>query len=193
VPLTARDRTLLTELLAGRSGSWKSFVDRFAGLVVQVIRHTAHAHSLKLNQDDIDDLCADTWAELLSRDMAALRGFRGRCSLATYMAVIVRRIVVRKLTQHRFRTAMGHVNAHQAAIEQASAEPPAIRQIEAADEVETLMQRLPSDLARLARLFYLDQLSYREIAERLSLPVNSIGPMLSRLRQTLSVQNRASR
>jgi RNA polymerase sigma-70 factor (ECF subfamily) len=193
VPLTARDRTLLTELLAGRSGSWKSFVDRFAGLVVQVIRHTAHAHSLKLNQDDIDDLCADTWAELLSRDMAALRGFRGRCSLATYMAVIVRRIVVRKLTQHRFRTAMGHVNAHQAAIEQASAEPPAIRQIEAADEVETLMQRLPSDLARLARLFYLDQLSYQEIAERLSLPVNSIGPMLSRLRQTLSVQNRASR
>jgi RNA polymerase sigma-70 factor, ECF subfamily len=192
VPLTDRDREVLTELLAGRSGSWKSFVDRFAGLVVQVISHTAHAHSLKLTQDDIDDLCADTWTELLSRDMAALRNFRGRCSLATYMAVIVRRVVVRKLTQHRFRTAMGHINAHQAAIERASAEPPEIREVEAADEVESLMKRLPQDVARLARMFYLDELTYQEIAHRLNKPVNSVGPMISRLRKSLRSRGKST-
>ena len=185
MPLTERDRTLLTELLSGRSGSWKSFIDRFGGLVVEVIRHTAHSHSLKLNQDDVDDLCADTWAELLARDMAALRTFRGRCSLATYIAVIVRRVVVRKLTQHRFRNAMGHVVAHQAAIERASAEPPQIRHVEAKDEVESLMTRLPHAAARLARMFYIDELSYREIATKLNAPVNTIGPMLTRLRNLL--------
>ena len=99
MPLTNLDRKLLTDLLNGQSGAWKLFVDRYTPLVLQVIQHTAHAHSLKLNADDVEDLCADTMTELLVRDMAALRTFRGRCSLATFLGVIARRIVVRKLAE----------------------------------------------------------------------------------------------
>ena len=73
MPLTDIDRKLLNDLLAGQSGAWRLFVDRFTGLIIQVIKHTAQAHSLKLNTDDIEDLCAETFAELLLRDMAALR------------------------------------------------------------------------------------------------------------------------
>ncbi len=194
MPLTDLDRKLLSELLAGRSGSWKVFVDRFTGLVIQVIQQTAHAHSLKLTEDDIDDLCSDTYAELLSRDMGALRGFRGRCSLATYLAVIVRRIVVRRLTQHRYRQALGHVNAHRAAVDQASSDSPDLRNVEARDEVESLMSRLPADARQILSWFYLDNASYGEIAARLGKPLNSIGPMLARIRQALTAgQHRPSR
>ena len=70
MPLTDIDRKLLNDLLTGQSGTWKLFVDRFTSLILQVIQHTAHAHSLKLNADDVEDLCADTFAELLLRDMA---------------------------------------------------------------------------------------------------------------------------
>lgn len=185
VPLTDLDRRLLSELLAGRSGSWRMFVDRFTGLFVQVIQQTAHAHSLKLSDDDIEDLCADTWAELLSRDMAALRSFRGRCSLATYLAVIVRRIVVRRLTEHRFRQALGHVNAHQVAVDLASTEAAELRHVDSRDEVESLLVRLPQDLRQILQWFYLEQASYQQIAARLGKPLNSIGPLLARLRQSL--------
>ncbi len=68
MPLTELDRKLLSELLAGKTGTWKVFVDRFTGLIIQIIQQTAHAHSLRLQQDDIEDLCADTYSELLSRD-----------------------------------------------------------------------------------------------------------------------------
>jgi RNA polymerase sigma-70 factor (ECF subfamily) len=182
VPLTDIDRKLLSDLLAGQSGSWRLFVDRFTSLILQVIHHTAHAHSLKLNADDIDDLCADTFAELLVRDMAALRSFRGRCSLATYLGVITRRIVVRKLTQHRFLQAMGHVNAHQAAVDFASHETPPGRHLEQRDQVEHLFSRLPSEAQRILRWVYLDGLSYQQVAEQLGRPLNSIGPMISRIR-----------
>ncbi|MFN9235413.1 MAG: sigma-70 family RNA polymerase sigma factor, partial [Planctomyces sp.] len=87
MPLTNTDRRLLDELLAGHAGSWRQFVDRYTGLILQVIRQTAQAHSLKLSADDIEDLCAETIAELLVRDKAALRTCRGRCSLATWLAV----------------------------------------------------------------------------------------------------------
>jgi RNA polymerase sigma-70 factor, ECF subfamily len=182
VPLTDIDRKLLSDLLAGQGGTWKLFVDRFTSLILQVIQHTAHAHSLKLKADDIDDLCADTFAELLARDMQALRSFRGRSSLATYLGVITRRLVVRKLAEHRFLQAMGHVNAHQAAVDSASTEAPVTKQVEHRDQVENLFSRLPEEARKVLRWIYLDEISYRDVADRLGRPLNSIGPLLSRIR-----------
>ena len=176
------DRKLLSDLLTGQSGAWRVFVDRYDSLILQVIRHTAQSHSLKLNEDDVEDLCADTFAELLVRDMAALRGFRGRCSFATYLGVIARRIVVRKLTEHRFNKAMGHVNAHHAAVDFASTEAPSTRHVDQRDEVEQLFVRLPQEAARVLKWAFMDSISYREIAARLGKPINSIGPLITRLR-----------
>lgn len=188
MPLTNHDRKLLTDLLNAQSGAWKLFVDRFTPLVVQVIQHTAHSHSLKLNADDVEDLCADTMTELLVRDMAALRSFRGRCSLATYLGVIARRIVVRKLAEHRFSSAMGHLNAHRAALDFASSENSSVRQLDQRDQVESLLSKLPPEPAQVARWLFLDELTYREIAGRLGKSLNSIGPLVSRLRSLLKSQ-----
>lgn len=188
MPLTNTDRRLLDDLLAGHAGSWRQFVDRFTGLILQVIRQTAQAHSLKFSADDSEDLCAETFAELLVRDKAALRTFRGRCSLATWLAVITRRIVVRKLTDHRCRQALGHVQAHQAAVDFASSESGAGQRIEQQEQVEHLLSALPEEAARLLRVVYLEGCSYAEAALRLGRPENSIGPLLSRVRLMVSGQ-----
>ena len=183
MPLTDRDRQLINDLLCGSPGSWRVFVDRFSGLIQQVIRQTASAHSFRLSADDADDLCADTFAELLLRDMAVLRNFRGRCSFATYLAVIARRIVVRRMTEQRFLGALGHVTAHKAAVEQASSEVPAIRPLEQREHVEHLLKKLPEESQQLLSWLYLDGVNWQEAARRLGRPLNSIGPMLSRIRQ----------
>lgn len=184
MPLTDLDRKLLSDLLAGQSGAWKLFVDRYTGLILQVIRYTAHAHSFKLSEDDVEDLCAETFAELLMRDMAVLRNFRGRCSLATYLGVISRRIVVRKLTEHRFLKAFGHVNAHQAAVDFATTDSSA-RHVEHKEQVEHLFSSLPKESASILRWLYLEDLSYAEVAKKLGRPLNSIGPLVSRIRALL--------
>lgn len=188
VPLTELDRKLLSELLAGKTGSWKVFVDRFTGLIVQIIQQTAHAHSLRLQQDDIEDLCAETYAELLSRDMAALRAFRGRCSFATYLAVIVRRIVVRRLTEQRFRQALGHVSAHSKSVEMASSENSDTTQVDQRDEVQSLMQRLPERSRELLRLVFIEGRPYREVAGLLGVSINSLGALIARVRSA-ALQN----
>lgn len=113
MPLTDTDRTLINDLLSGKPGGWSAFVDRYAGLVVQIIRHTATAHSLKLNPDDVDDLTADVFASIQKNNTASIRTFRGRSSFAIYLTVTIRRIVLRKLTQRRYMQAWGHVQAHQ--------------------------------------------------------------------------------
>lgn len=184
MPLSETDRRLIKDLLTRTPGAWETFIDRYAGLVVQVIRHTAHAHSLRLNRDDEDDLCADVFASLVDRRMATLRSFRGRSSLATWLTVVVRRVVLRKLTQRRYAEALGHVNAHNAAVEQASDVKES--RVEQRDEVESLMKRLSPESREALRLFYWEGLSYRQVARKLGVAVNSIGPMLARVRQSLA-------
>ncbi|MCA9053771.1 MAG: sigma-70 family RNA polymerase sigma factor [Planctomycetaceae bacterium] len=175
---------MLKQCLARSPGAWEDFVDRFIGVIVHVIRHTAHARSVPLTPDDLDDLCSEVFVALLKDDYAILRNFRGESSLSTYLTVIARRIVVKEVTQRRKAEALGHVTAHQAAVDagQASSGPAVIDQ---QDEVRALMQHLSPQEARVVQMFYLEGLSYKRIAAELSIPENSIGPILSRARDQL--------
>ncbi len=186
MPLSETDRKLIRDLLSRTEGAWEVFVDRFAGLVIQVIRHTAEAHSYRLSADDEDDLCADVFAALVDRRMAALRRFRGRSSLATWLTVIVRRIVLRKLRQKRYAEALGHVNAHNSAIEKATeSRDSRDSSVDDRDQVRSLMERLPQRSQDVLKMFYWDGLSYEQIAERLGLSAAAVGPLLSRIRGRL--------
>lgn len=190
MPLTESDRQLINKLLSGSAAGWAEFVDRFSPLVTQVIRHTAHAHSLKLTSDDTEDLTADVFAALLDRDMGAIRGFRGRSSFTTYLTVVIRRVALRKLTQRRYMQAFGHVQVHQASISEAASDDRSTRQVEAKDEVDSLMVRLPESLRSVVKSFFLDGKSYRQISRRLGLPMNSIGPMIARAKDMLRQSDR---
>ena len=55
------------------------------GLVVHVVNHTAKARSVRLTQEDRDDLCAEVFLAAVKDDFAVLRRFRGESSLATYL------------------------------------------------------------------------------------------------------------
>ncbi len=183
--LTEIDRRLLKQCLARTPGAWQDFVDRFVGLFVHVIRHTAHARSVRLSQDDIDDLCAEIFVTLLKNDFAILRHFRGQSSLATYLTVIARRIVVHEIIRQRSEAALGHVNAHQAAVDAAGVEPSDTDRLENAEEVQAMLQQLSPVDASVVRMFHLDGKSYEQISRSTGIPENSIGSILSRARAKL--------
>ena len=185
VALTEIDRSLLKRCLSEETGAWKDFVDRFIGLFVHVINHTSHARSVTMSPDDVDDLCGDVFVGLLSNNFAALRQFRGKSSLATYLTVIARRIVVRQMSQRRMSEALGHVAAHGAATQARTSES---QRIENREEVARLMSSLPPKEADVVRQFHLEGKSYHEISQALGIPENSIGPTLNRARERMRQQ-----
>ena len=187
--LTEVDRSLLARCLEHHPGAWRDFVDRFIGLFVHVVNHTAHARSVRLSSDDIDDLCAEVFLTLLADDFAALRRFRGRCSLATYLAVIARRVVVREIARRRKAEALGHVPAHQASLDRAGSGPVHEGRIDDEDEVQAMLAGLGERDASVVRHFHLEGRSYSEISQLLGIPENSIGPTLARARGRLRQQN----
>ncbi len=184
--LTEIDRNLLKRCLAEEPGAWKDFVDRFMGLFVHVVTHTAHAHSVRLVQDDIDDLCAEIFMALLAKDYAILKRFRGQSSLATYLTVIARRVVVHTIVRRRMSEALGHVAAqHPDMKQQADSHHFDLKRIEDQDEIEKMLVDLPADDAEVVKQYHLQGRSYREISSQLGIPENTIGPTLTRARQRL--------
>jgi len=178
------DRTLLERCLERQPGAWNEFVDRFMGLVVHVINHTATIRSIRVSQQDKDDLAAEVFLGFINNDFAVLRHFRGQSSLATYLAVVARRIVVREIL--RRKAASTNDSQAAAALHTAADPQPAAEQIFSdRDQVERLLSELEGAEADVVRQYHLEGKSYYEISMATGIPENSIGPTLSRAREKL--------
>lgn len=171
--LSELDRQLLQNCLHHEPHSWERFVDRFLGLVVHVINHTSQSRSIQLATHDAEDLASEVFLTILADDYALLRRFRGESSLATYLTVVSRRVVVRELLKRRSVVSLheGH--------EEASHDTPADDVLNR-DEVEQLLAHLEENEAKIVRMHYLEGKSYDEISTTTGMPSNSIGPTLSR-------------
>jgi RNA polymerase sigma-70 factor (ECF subfamily) len=180
VALSEIDRSLLDRCLQRKPRAWEDFVDRFMGLVVHVINHTAQCRSINLSSADREDLASEVFLAIVDNDMAALRHFRGKSSLATYLTVIARRVVVRKLVDGHTSVPLGDMVAR---AESGEFEPE--ERIGDREEVSRLLGELHGSEAAVVRMYHLEGKTYQEIGHAVGMPENSVGPMLSRARAKL--------
>lgn len=183
------DRHLLQRCLDREPRAWQNFVDRFVGLVVHVVHRTAIGRGVSMDEATRDDFVAEVFLVLVRHDFAVLRRFRRQCSLATYLTVIARRVVVRRL-QRMARESQGsggngraespiHTNGS------SNGHADAIQRIEDSEEVEYLMARLDDREANVVRMFHLEGKSYEEISQAVGINENTIGPLLHRARRKM--------
>lgn len=179
--LSEIDRNLLERCLQRKPRAWEDFVDRFMGLVVHVINHTARSRSIRITAADRDDLCAEVFLAIVKNDMGLLRSFRGKSSLATYLTVVARRVVVRELIARMTTARLGEGNLPPPAT-LADNHPPAEQRLDDREEVERLLRGLQGAEADVVRMYHLEGKSYQQISAAVGMPENSIGPILSRAR-----------
>ncbi len=181
--LSEFDRSLLERCLEREPRSWENFVDRFLGLVLHVINHTAQCRSVRLADQDREDLAAEVFLAVVRHDFAILRHFRGESSLATYLTVVARRVVVRELMRRKSPSSLGQSAAESAKI--ADQATPFEQRISDRDEIERLLNGLNAPEAEVVRMYHLEGKSYREISTQVGMPENSVGPTLSRARSKM--------
>jgi RNA polymerase sigma-70 factor (ECF subfamily) len=182
VALSEIDRNLLQRCLARKPRAWEDFVDRFTGLVVHVVNHSAQCRSMRLSAEDREDLVAHVFMTIVREDQAVLRHFRGQSSLATYLTVVARRVVVAELLK---RKSPSRLDDHGARQDKAIANDQAEKRVADRDQVERMMADLDSSEARVVRMYHLEGKSYQEISSAVGMPENSVGPTLSRARQKM--------
>ncbi len=178
------DLLLVRRLLARDESAWCEFVSRFRRLFINRI----HAAASELNfgmpaSDIVEEICADVFSGLVSREMASLRQFSGRSRLSTWLSVVVRRTALRVL-----------VNAQRRPHQPDTAELDMIPQSDGSaartlnmsqDHVRNGMQHLSTDESMLLAMYYEKRQSYEQIANAFQISVNAVGPKLDRARKRL--------
>jgi RNA polymerase sigma-70 factor (ECF subfamily) len=185
VGLSEIDRNLLQRCLEKKPRAWEDFVDRFIGLMVHVVNHTAQARSVRLSAEDKDDLCAEIFLAIIKNDFSVLCSFRGQSSLATYLTVVSRRISVRMLLTRKSVAPLGDGSARQVAEAIADPQPAAEQRLTDREEVGRLLDGLRENEAQVVRMYHLEGKSYQEISSTVGMAENSIGPILSRARDKM--------
>ena len=183
--LSEIDRNLLERCLQRKPRAWEDFVDRFMGLVVHVVNHTAKARSVRLTAADRDDLCAEVFLATVKNEFALLRNFRGKSSLATYLTVVARRIVVKELLSRMSAARLGNGASSHSTQGVADPHPSVEDRLGNQEEVERLLGGLHGAEAQVVRMYHIEGRSYQEISSAVGMPENSIGPILSRARNKM--------
>jgi len=185
------DRELIRRCLGHQPGAWNDFVDRFLGLIYHVISHTAHLRSTPLRAEDTEDVAAEILLQLVQGDYTLLRQFKGHCSLATYLTVISRRVCVHEMARRAAARDVQPAGSGGAELKEIEAEESSrADSLESLEEVARLLSKLPKREREVVRLHYLEGRTYEEISIALKIPVNSIGPILSRARKKLRVSSK---
>ena len=174
------DRNLLQRCLARKPRAWEDFVDRFLGLVVHVVNHSASSRSMRLTAEDREDMVSSVFLAIVKDDLAVLRNFRGESSLATYLTVIARRVVVPELLRQKSPARLATNGSAEVADEDDAEARSNDR-----DEIERLLEELNGTEAEVVRLYHLEGKTYQEISSSVGVPMNSVGPTLTRARRKM--------
>ncbi len=95
--LSTLDRDLVRDCLQGDDAAWRSFCERFAALITHVVAQSALSFEMEIDESTRNELVTEVFSSIFDRDFTLLRRFRGESSLATYLTIIARRIVVKRL------------------------------------------------------------------------------------------------
>jgi RNA polymerase sigma-70 factor (ECF subfamily) len=174
--------------LAGRDEAWDALVRDYTAKALAAVkvalRHRGHGPDAALE----DELVADAFEELAKDGAHVLRSFRGDSGLATFISVVATRRAYRTLRNRlRHEKAVDRKLDHDQRSPR-QGEPDPADHVEASERasiiVEAIAELGPTDKLLLT-LYYLDNRSYKEIAEATGLAVTGVGTKIARARARL--------
>ncbi|MFI5695880.1 RNA polymerase sigma factor [Kribbella sp. NPDC051586] len=179
-PVTA----LVVAAAAGDQLAWRELVDRYAPLLVSVIR------GFRLTPAETEDVAQTVWLRLVEH----LDSLQEPRAIPGWLVTTARREAIRYLSSQRHRSTSDPLNADQLPI--AADAPGPDEELVRSERHQVLLAglaELPSRQRELLLLLMQDpQPSYAEIRRRTGIPVGSIGPTrsraLARLRTTPAVR-----
>lgn len=166
--------------MAAEQGAWDEFVRRTRS-AIQRGATVALRKFRVLDQESIENVYQQVYVELLRDGGKVLRTYRGDSDLEGWVAVISMRTAYRLMRQ----------KAPEAQLPELLPAAPTPAPGERAERTEFLnrldraFKQLDPREAALLRLSYYEQMSYKEIANALGLPLNSVSPLLIRAKEKL--------
>lgn len=179
---SSEERKLVQGCLERQPGAWEAFLERFAPLFHHIARKTAHLAGKGSQPEDLEDCLAEILMEILSGNYRCLKLFQGESSLTTFLLVVARR----RATRFWMERKSAPVPIVDGAKQFSQANPEKEDGPELGEKLGALLNQLPLTEREAVRLHHLEGYSYSEVASQLRIPVNSVGPLLTKARKRLN-------
>ncbi len=179
------DLELVARLVRGEARAWEAFLELYGGAVMEAARFTLHRALGEARRQDVENVVQAVLLALCEKGCRRLRSFKGRSSLRTWLSSVACRFALNYV-----RTEKRKGSLRLCSMDAFTGDLPDPAKIvpycpEEREGVHRAIERLPPRERLILKLFYFDGLSYREIAEVLGMPVNSVSPFLIRAREDL--------
>ena len=167
------DTALVEACLRGEADAWEQLVRRYAGLVYSVARRYG------LGEEDAADVFQGTWSALWER----LAEVRNRARLGPWLITVAGRLAYQQLERRQRQAVRQEAEVDLELQPDTSALPEELAvALDEAASVRTAMARLPERCRQLLGYLFYDPRapSYIEIARRLKVSPDTIGPLRGR-------------
>ena len=166
-PLTEAD---LADLKAGKEAAWRHVVDAYGRLVNYA------AHQVRLDADEVDDVFQLTFM----RASRSVNTLRDPGAFPSWIYQIAHRVALNQLKKRRPDVSVDDPDTEFVA-DEIAVDPDQLQIVltdERGHQVREAVRRLPARQRALIEALYLQtpRATYDEVAERLGVPVGSIGP-----------------
>ena len=185
------ERELLQRLVNRDRNAWREFVIRYQAVVSARVRRTLSQRGSFARGVEPDDVIAEVFASLVANDFAALRQFKGKSRLSTWLSVIAYRCSLKMIAKEKNQSSL----SENSVADEVSREPCVLAEMVRHEEKERLsrkLQKLNKDDREILLMFYREGLGYHEISCRFQISINTVGPKLhraqNRLRELMKVQ-----
>ncbi|MCS5716281.1 RNA polymerase sigma factor [Herbiconiux sp. CPCC 205716] len=172
------DRVLVVRAASGDDRAFAQIVQRYSGLLRQIAYRTLGS------TDDIDDVVQETFLAAWTHADSVIDGD----SIAGWLVTTARRRSYDRLRSAAVRTRGGELDDQRMlTADQPDPDDGARRSCLAAD-LQRVLDTMPDAQRRCWHLRQLDELSYDEIARRLTLPPSTVRGMIARARALLATE-----
>ena len=172
------DKELAAAVIAGDEGAAVEFVRRYERLVTHIV------FRMICNASDREDLCQDVFLRVLKN----LKRFRHESKLSTWIGQIAHNHCINYLKKKR--SVLFDDNTQTITIENVAGESRTPEELAQASDLSASVQKEISKLKipyrTVLTLYHVDEMSYAEIAEIMSMPEGTVKSYLFRARKMLS-------
>lgn len=179
---SAQDLELVRRCASGDKDAWEEFVRRVRPAIMRGA--TVALRKFRIgDKDSLENVQQQVYVELLRENGKVLRTFKGQSDLEGWVAVISMRTayhIMRKKQPEGGTTIPELLPPDPTPLPAERAE-----RREFLDKLDAAFRGLSPQENALLRLAYYEERSYKEIAESLGVPLNSVSPMLIRAKEKL--------
>jgi RNA polymerase sigma-70 factor (ECF subfamily) len=179
------DHKLVLACIRGEARAWDDLVTRYGPVVYDASRFVLRRTLGSAQVEDIENIVQGVLLGLCDKECHRLRSFQGRSSFKTWITSVTARFALNYVRTEKRKGSLKYFHLDESSTDLPEQKEFVLMPSEERDRLLQAMGQIPDRDRLLLKLLYFDGLSYREIAQVLRMPLNSISPVLSRARESL--------